>query len=108
MYMTEVQLQQIVRQQNIRGDGTSDLDMTTVDGKRVSKWSLEAIAFGKAVSDHLKRKVLEFSKKHVGEGSVFLTKNGMPKILTQFIDKPYKFELRDEFKGDNPKVLPSV
>ena len=63
MYMTEVQLQQIVRQQNISGDGTSDLDMTTVDGKRVSKWSLEAIAFGKAVSGHLKRQVLEFSKK---------------------------------------------
>ena len=55
MYMTEVQLQQIVRQQNISGDGTSDLDMTTVDGKRVSKWSLEAIAFGKAVSDHQKK-----------------------------------------------------
>ena len=108
MYMTEVQLQQIVRQQNISGDGTSDLDMTTVDGKRVSKWSLEAIAFGKAVSDHLKRQVLEFSKKYVGEDSVFPTKNGMPKILTQFLDKPYKFELRDEFTGDNPKALPSV
>ena len=106
--MTEVQLQQIVRQQKISGDGTSELDMTTVDGKRVSKWSLEAIAFGKAVNELLRKRVLEFSRNYVGEDSVFPTKNGMPKILTQFLDKPYKFELQDEYKGDNPKALPSV
>ena len=57
MYMTEVQLQQIVQQQKISGDSTSELDMTTVDGKRVSKWSLEAIAFGKAVNELLKKRV---------------------------------------------------
>ena len=108
MYMTEVQLQQIVQQQKISGDGTSELDMTTVDGKRGSKWSLEAIAFGKAVNELLRKRVLEFSRNYVGEDSVFPTKNGMPKILTQFLDKPYKFELQDEHKGDNPKALPSV
>ena len=108
MYMTEVQLQQIVQQQKISGDGTSELDMTTVNGKRVSKWSLEAITFGKAVNEVLRQKVLDFSKAYVGEDGVFPTKNGMPKILTQFLDKPYKFELRDEYKGDNPKALPSV
>ena len=36
--------------------------MTAVDGKRVSKWSLEVMTFGKVVNEHLKRKVLEFSK----------------------------------------------
>ena len=87
MYMTEVKLQQIVQQQKISGDGTSELDMTTVDGKRVSKWSLEAIAFGKAVNELLRKRVLEFSRNYVGEDSVFPTKNGMPKILTQFLDK---------------------
>ena len=107
--MTEVQLQQIVSQQNISSDGTSDLDMTTVDGKRVSKWSLEAILFGKTVSKELKKRVIDFSRAYVGEESVFPTKNGLPKILTQFVDKPYSFELRDEYtQGPNPKALPSV
>ena len=96
MYMTEVQLQQIVQQQKISGDDTSELDMTTVDGKRVSKRFLEAIAFGKAVNGLLRKRVLEFSQKYVGEDSIFPTKNGMPKILTQFLDKPYKLEQRDD------------
>ena len=106
--MSEVQSQQIVQRQKISEDGTSELDMTTVDDKRVSKLPSEAITFGKAVSEHLKKRVLKFSKAHVGEDSIFPTKNGMPKVLTHFFDKPYEFELRDVYEGDNPKALPSV
>jgi hypothetical protein len=39
----------------------------------------------------------KFNAEHVGEDSVFPTKNGAPKILEQFKDKPYTLELRDEF-----------
>ena len=109
MYMTEIQLQQIVKQQKISGDGSSELDMTTVNGKRVSKWSLDAITFGKAVSEDLKARILEFSRKYVGDDKVFPTKNGLPKILTQFLHKPYSFELQPEYtQGRKPKPLPSV
>ena len=31
----------------------------------------------------------KFNAEHVGEDSVFPTKNGAPKILEQFKDKPY-------------------
>ncbi len=48
----------------------------------------------------------KFNAEHVGEDSVFPTKNGAPKILEQFKDKPYTLELRDEFTtGNKPKSL---
>ena len=37
----------------------------------------------------------QFNSEHVGEDSVFPTKNGAPKILEQFKDKPYTLELRE-------------
>ena len=108
-YMTEVQLQAIVNQQGIEATGASNLDMTTVDGKRVSKWSLDAIEYGKDLDDQWKNKVKKFLSTYVGQDSVFPTKNGAPRILTEFKDKPYKYELRDEYtKGPNPKPLPSI
>ena len=107
--MTEIQLQKIVSQQNIKEDGTSELDMTEVDGKRVSKWSLEALYFGRKVPEDHRRMVLKFSSNYVGKDSVYPTENGPPRILTQFLDAPYSFELRDEYlQGRNPKPLPSV
>ena len=107
--MTEIQLQKIVSQQNIKEDGSSELDMTEVDGKRVSKWSLEAICFGKKVPVNHRKEVLEFSAAYVGKDSVFPTENGKPRVLTQYLNSPYSFELRDEYlQGRNPKALPSV
>ena len=51
----------------------------------------------------------KFNAEHVGEDSVFPTKNGAPKILEQFKDKPYTLELRDEFTmGIKPKSLPTI
>jgi hypothetical protein len=48
----------------------------------------------------------QFNSEHVGEDSVFPTKNGAPKILEQFKDKPYTLELRDEFTtGSKPKKI---
>ena len=50
-----------------------------------------------------------FNTEHVGEDSVFPTKNGAPNILEQFKDKPYTLELRDEFTtGIKPKSLPAI
>ncbi len=51
----------------------------------------------------------KFNAEHVGEDSVFPTKNGAPNTLEQFKDKPYTRELRgDEFTtGNKPKSLPT-
>jgi len=40
----------------------------------------------------------KFNAEHVGEDSVFPTKNGAPKILEQFKDKPYMKECRLIYK----------
>ena len=109
-YLTELQLQSMVNQQGIQSTGSSDLDMTTLeDGRRVSKWSLEAMEYGEPVPPPLKISVTDWLKNYVGEEKVFPTKNGAPRIMTEFIDRPYKFELRDEYTtGRNPKALPSI
>lgn len=109
--MTELQLQAIVEQQGIESTGKSDLDMMTVNGRKVSKWSLDAARMGDDVmtTKGFYKMVRSFLDQYVGEEKVFPTKNGAPRILTEFIDKPYKFELRDEYViGPRPKPLPSV
>ena len=45
----------------------------------------------------MRKEFEQFNSEHVGEDNVFPTKNGAPKILEQFKDKPYTLELRDEF-----------
>ena len=57
----------------------------------------------------MKTDVYNFNKKYVGKDSVFLDKNGAPRILEQFKDNPYSLELRDEFTtGNKPKKLPTA
>ena len=108
-FMSEVQLQGLLdRTKPSQGDEEA-MDMTTIDGIRVSKYSIKAIKVGKNVSAQMRKELEEFNSKHVGEDSVFPTKNGAPKILEQFKDKPYALELRDEFTtGNKPKSLPTI
>ena len=108
-YMTEIQLQAIL---DAQGDPTQDLDldmMTTKDGKRISKFSLEAMTIGEEVTESLTKLFHEFNSDYVGMDSVFPLKSGAPKILTAFRERPFRFELRDEYtKGPRPRTLPSV
>ena len=71
--------------------------MTTINGIRVSKYSIKAIKIGAKVNAQMRKEFEQFNSEHVGEDGVFPTKNGAPKILEQFKDKPYTLELRDEF-----------
>jgi hypothetical protein len=85
------------------------MDMTTVNGIRVRKYSIKAIKVGEKVSAQMREKFEQFNSEHVGEDSVFPTKNRAPKILEQFKVKPYTLELRDEFTtGTKPKSLPTI
>jgi len=107
--MTELQLQAIVNQQGIEGTGESNLDMTVVNGVSVSKWHLDSVTYGKKVSDTLKESVKKYLQQFVGSERVFPTQNGAPRIMTEFLNKPYRFELRDEYtKGPNPRPLPTI
>ncbi len=85
------------------------MDMATIDGVRVCKYSIKAIKIGKKVSAQMRTELEQFNSEHVGEGSVFPTKKGAPKILQQFKDNPYTLELRDEFTmGNKLKSLPTI
>jgi hypothetical protein len=57
----------------------------------------------------MRKELEQFNTKHVGTDNVFPIKNGAPKILEHFKDKPYSLELRDEFTtGNKPKSLPTI
>ncbi len=107
--MTKLQLQAIVNQQGIEGTGESNLDMTVVDGVSASKWHLDSVTYGKEVSNTLKESVKKYLQQFVGSERVFPTQNGASRIMAEFLNKPYRFELRDEYiKGPNPRSLPTI
>ena len=107
--MTEVQIQAILDEQGAP-DASVNLDMmTTKDGRKISKFSLEAMTLGNDVSKALRALFYEFNKKYVGNDSVFPTETCAPKVLTAFKDNPFKFQLRDEYEtGTRPRPLPTV
>jgi hypothetical protein len=107
--LTELQLQAIVNQQGIEGTGEFNLDMIVVNGVSVSKWHLDSVTYGVEVSDTLKESVKKYLQQFVGIERVFPTQNGAPRIMTEFLNKPYRFELRDGYtKGPNRRPLPTI
>ena len=54
------------------------MDMTTINGIRVSGYSIKAIKVGMKVSAQMREEFEQFNSEHVGEDSVFPTKNGAP------------------------------
>ncbi len=86
--MSEVQLQGLLDRTKPSQSDEEVMDMTTVNGIRVSKYSIKAIKVGEKVSAQMRKEFERFNSEHIGEDSVFPTKNGAPKILEQFKDKP--------------------
>ncbi len=86
-FMSEVQPQGLLdRTKPSQGDEEA-MDMTIIKGIRVSKYSIKAIKVGEKVSAQMREEFEQFNSEHVGEDSVFPTKNGAPKMLEQFKDK---------------------
>lgn len=106
-YMTEIQLQALLDRTNSTDE--KDMDITSIDGKQISKFDIEAIKIGKLVPENLKARFKSFTQKYVGKQSVFPTENGAPRLLTQFRDEPYSLELLEQYTtGDKPKKLPTI
>jgi hypothetical protein len=73
-FMSEVQLQGLLdRTKPSKGDEEA-MDMTTIDGIRISKYSIKAIKLGKKVSAKMRAEYEKFNAEHVGEDCVFPTK----------------------------------
>ena len=69
-FMSEVQLQGLLdRTKPSKGDEEA-MDMTTIDGIRVSKYSIKAIKVGVKVSAQMRKEFEQFNSEHVGEDNV--------------------------------------
>ncbi len=85
------------------------MDMTVINGVRMSKYDIRALKVGLKVTPEMRDTLTEFNKNFVGEHSVFPVKNGAPRILEQFKDNPYTLELLDQYTtGNKPKKLPTA
>jgi hypothetical protein len=85
------------------------MDMTVINGVRMSKYDIRALKVGLKVTPEMRNDLTEFNKDFVGEHSVFPVKNGAPRILEQFKDNPYTLELLDQYTtGNKPKKLPTA
>ncbi len=85
--------------------------MTIIDETCVSKYSIEAIKLARKPAQKCAYSSTSsmLNSEQVGEDIVFLKKNGAPKILEQFKDKPYTLELRDEeFTTGAGMSLPTI
>ena len=107
--MSEIQIRTILdRVAASKADqGTDGAATMEQAGQTISKFSREAMVLGDQVDPGLMRKIHAVYDANVGQDKVFPTKNGPPKILTMYKDKPYEYELRNEFKSGSLQ-LPTV
>ena len=90
-YMSEIQLRRIVdKMANESADqGTDGDEVMQKGGENISKFSKEALEIGAAVDEIILEKVRKVFDLNKRDDAVFRTKNGAPKIMTKFKDKPY-------------------
>ena len=108
-FMSEIALQGLLDRTNAEEQDEEAMDMTVINGMRMSKYDIRALRVGLKVTPEMLHELTEFNKNYVGENSVFPVKNGAPRILEQFRDNPYTLELLDQYTtGNKPKRLPTV
>jgi hypothetical protein len=93
--------------QESSAQGTDGDEVMTKDGHTFSKFSKEALEIGASVSAAILKKVRNVFDLNKGDDEVFRTKNGAPKIMTKFKDKPYSYELLPEY-ANGSKKFPTV
>jgi hypothetical protein len=85
------------------------MDMTVINGIRISKYDIRALKVGQKVTPELRDALTKFNQNFIGVDSVFPVKNGAPRILEQFREIPYTLELLDQYTtGNKPKKLPTA
>jgi hypothetical protein len=109
-YMSEIQLRRIVdkmateaSEQRTDGD-----ELMVKDGKTFSKFSKDALEIGEDVDAFILGKVRKIFDLNKGDDAVFRTRNGAPKIMTKFKDKPYSYELLLPEYANGSKKFPTV
>jgi hypothetical protein len=97
-YMSEIQLRRIVDKMAMESSeqGTDGDKVMVKDGKTFSKLSKDVLEIGEDVRAFILDKVRIFDLNK-DDDAVFRTRNGAPKIMTRFKDKPYSYELLPEY-----------
>jgi hypothetical protein len=107
--MSELQLQSLLDRTKPIDSEDEGMDMTSVNGERISKYDIRAMKVGSKVPSEMRVNLNKFNSGYIGAESVFPVKNGAPRILEQFKDNPYTLELQDQYTmGNKPKPLLTV
>ncbi len=107
--MSEIALQGQLDRTKADEQDEEAMDMTVINGMRMSKYDIRALKVGQKVPAQMRNDLVEFNKNFVRESSVFPIKNGAPRILTQFKENPYVLELQDQYTtGNKSKKLPTI
>ncbi len=88
-FMSEIQLRGIVDKmaREASSQGTDGDEVMSKNGAVISKFSRDALEIGAAVGTVILDKVRKVF--NWGDDAVFRVRNGAPKIMTKFKDKPY-------------------
>jgi hypothetical protein len=108
-FMSEIQLRGIVDKmaREASSQGTDGDEVMSKNGAVISKFSRDALEIGAAVGAVVLDKVRKVFDLNWGDDAVFRMKNGAPKIMTKFKDKPYSYELLPEY-ANGSKKFPTV
>ena len=108
-YMSEIQLRRIVDEManEIASQGTDGDGIMQKGEETISKFRKGALEIGAAGNEAILEKVKEVFDLNKGDDAVFRTRNGSPKIMTKFKDKPYSYELLPEYANGSEK-FPTV
>jgi hypothetical protein len=102
-YMSEIELQGLLDRTNPLGNDEEAMDMVVIDNVRISKFDLRALKVGKNVPFELKEELRKFNSEYLRKDNVFPTKNGAPRMITQ-----YKDQYTKTMPGRKPKPLLTI
>ncbi len=108
-FMSEIQLKEIVDKmaREASSQGTDGDEVMSKNGAGISKFSRDALEIGTVVGAVILDKVRKVFDLNWGDDAVFRVRNGAPKIMTKFKDKPYSYELLPEY-ANGSKTFPTV
>jgi hypothetical protein len=70
-FMSEIALQGLLDRTNAKEQDEEAMDMTVINGVRMSKYDIRALRVGLKVTPEMLHELTEFNKNYVGENSVF-------------------------------------
>jgi hypothetical protein len=82
--MSEIALQGLLDRTKADEQDEDAMDMTVINGIRMSKYDKRALKVGQRVTPELHDALTKFNQNFIGANSVFPVKNGAPRILEQF------------------------